>query len=284
MLKLVLLSVVVLVAAMAVLVFCGTLRWQAETKRLHARLQAARVQAGIKTYDPREIAELPAPVQRYFRAVLKTGQPLIAIGRVAHTGTFNMGGNTDQWRPFTSTQRVTTQSPGFVWDARIRMAPGLTVFVHDAYIAGSGVLVAKLLGLFEVMAQPSTPELAQGELMRFLAEGPWYPTALLPSQGVRWEALDDTRARATLTDHATTVTLVVDFDTRGLIRAVHSDGRYRDVDGVQVATPWQGRFWDYELRDGMRVPLQGEVSWVLPDGPRPYWRGRIQHVAYAYAQ
>ncbi|MBR9980229.1 MAG: hypothetical protein KFF50_04300 [Desulfatitalea sp.] len=102
MLKLVLLSVAVLVAAMAVLVFYGTLRWQAETKRLHARLQAARVQTGTKTYDPRDIADLPAPVQRYFRAVLKAGQPLIAVGSVAHTGTFNMGEDTDQWRPFTS--------------------------------------------------------------------------------------------------------------------------------------------------------------------------------------
>lgn len=39
-------------------------------------------------------------------------------------------------------------------------------------------------------------EVAQGELMRFFAEAAWYPTALLPSQGVRWQAVDDTSARA----------------------------------------------------------------------------------------
>ena len=38
----------------------------------------------------REIADLPQPVQRYFRAVLKEGQPLIAAARVSHQGTFNM--------------------------------------------------------------------------------------------------------------------------------------------------------------------------------------------------
>ena len=37
-------------------------------------------------------------------------------------------------------------------------------------------------------------EVAQGELMRFFAEAAWYPTALLPSQGVRWQAVDDTSA------------------------------------------------------------------------------------------
>jgi hypothetical protein len=40
-----------------------------------------------------------------------------------------------------------------------------------------------------------TPEIAQGELMRFLAEAAWYPTALLPSQGVQWKAIDDFSAK-----------------------------------------------------------------------------------------
>ncbi len=120
--------------------------------------------------------------------------------------------------------------------------------------------------------------------MRFFAEGAWYPTALLPSQSVVWEAIDDTQAKATLTDGITTVKLVFQFDAQGLIGSVSSDGRYRELDGVQVATPWQGRFWDYELRDGMLIPHEGEVAWLLQEGPKPYWRGRIQRIEYEYAQ
>ena len=70
------------------------------------------------------------------------------------------------------------------------------------------------------------------------------------------------------------------FDSQGLISSVRSDGRYREVDGVQVLTPWQGRFGDYEMREGMLVPLDGEVEWLLADGPKPYWRGRIQRIQY----
>lgn len=33
----------------------------------------------------------------------------------------------------------------------------------------------------------------------------------------------------------------------------------------------------------MRVPLEGEVAWMLPAGPWPYWRGRITSVTYAFA-
>ncbi len=282
--RVIVIVLVALIIATAAAVLYGSVRWRASTGQLLAEMRAARLRTGVETYDPGEIADLPGPVQQYLRAVLEDGQPLVTDVTVHHIGTFNMGEGAERWRPFISTQRVVTQRPGFVWDASISMAPGLTVFVHDAYVAGRGVLIARLLGLVTVMEQPSTSELAQGELMRFLAETPWYPTALLPGQGVRWEPVDDTRARATLTDGATTVELVFEFDSQGLISSVRSNGRYRDVDGAPVATPWQGRFWDYQLRDGMLVPMEGEVEWLLPEGPQPYWRARIERIEYQYAQ
>lgn len=283
-LKAILLILLLLAIIILVVVFYGRVRWQSRTKKLHEEMQAARFQTSTKTYDPRDLADLPAPVQRYLRAVLKDGQPLVAAVRVNHTGTFNMSETAEQWKPFRSTQRVITHRPGFVWDARIGMAPGMTVFVRDAYVAGEGILVAKLYGLLTVMEQPSTPELAQGELMRFFAEGAWYPTIFLPGQGVDWQAENDMQASATLSDGATTVKLVFNFDPQGLISSVRSDGRYREVDGVQLATPWQGRFWDYQLHEGMLVPLEGEVAWLLPEGPKPYWRGRIDHIEYEFVR
>jgi hypothetical protein len=97
------------------------------------------------------------------------------------------------------------------------MAPGVSAFVHDAYMLGEGSLHASLIGLFTVADVRGTPAAAQGELLRFFAEMPWYPTALLPSQGVRWEAIDNASARATVTDGATTVSLVFRFNPEGTI-------------------------------------------------------------------
>ncbi len=101
---------------------------------------------------------------------------------------------------------------------------------------------------------------------------------------VVWEAMDDSRAGATLTDGTTIVKLLFHFDAQGRISSVRSEGRYREVDGGQVATPWQGRFWGYEVRGGMLVPLEGEVEWLLPDGAKPYWRGRIISIAYEWVK
>ena len=71
-----------------------------------------------------ELIGLPTPVQWYFRAALTEGQPMIVAVSVDHTGTFNMSETGDQWKPFSSTQRVVAQRPGFDWEARVAMLPG----------------------------------------------------------------------------------------------------------------------------------------------------------------
>jgi len=277
--------VFVLVAVLLVVArLYGAYRWNAGTQELRARLDAARVPVRPQIVDFRELEGLPAPAQRYFRRVLEEGQPMVAGARVRHEGTFNMGETSDQWKPFTSDQKVVTRRPGFDWDGRVAMMPGLPVRVHDAYVAGEGVLQAYLLGLFPVVDMRGTGDVAEGELMRFFAEAAWYPTALLPSQGVRWEAVDDRSASATLTEGDFSITMLFTFDEGGLIEAVRAEARGRTVGSEVVPTPWRGRFWNYKERGGMLVPLDGEVAWVLPEGDKPYWRGRITEISYEFAR
>ena len=278
------LTIIVLAVAIVAVLALGAYRWQLGTKALRANLEAARLPMAPLTFDRREIAELPEPVQRYFRAVLQDGQPLIAAARFSHAGTFNMSETSQKWSAFTSTQLVIAQRPGFDWDGRIATIPGINAFVHDAYVAGSGILHAALCGIVTVADIRGTPEAAAGELMRFLAEAAWYPTKLLPSQGVRWEPIDNSAATATLQDGGTAVSLDFHFDEAGLIHTVRARARARTVKGGMVLTPWEGRFWDYELRDGMRIPIAGEVAWQLPEGPLPYWRGRITNINYEFAR
>ena len=222
-------------------------------------------------------------MRRYFDAVLRPGQSLISGVHLRQTGRFNSSEEGERWAPFAATQVVTTRPPGFDWDARVRMAPGLTAFVHDAFVDGEGLLHASLAGLFTVAQARGTPEAAHGELMRYLAEAAWFPTALLPSQGVRWQGLDEHSARATLTDGATTVSLDFGFGADGLIETARAAARYRKVGDAAVPTPWLGRFARYEMWDGLLVPTDGEVAWIFPEGPRPYWRGTITALEYELA-
>jgi hypothetical protein len=282
--KWVVLVIGVLVVAGLSLSAYGARRWADGTRALLVLLEASRVPVVPARYELHELDDLPPPVQRYFRTVLKEGQPIVSAVRVAHTGMFNMGESADQWKPFTSTQRVVTRRPGFVWDGRVMMMPGLPVHVHDAYVAGEGILHPAILGLFTLIDLRGTGEVARGELMRYLAEAAWYPTALLPSQGVRWAPVDDRSATATLVDGPLSLTLTFDFGDDGLIGSVRAEARGRTVGGKIVMTPWEGRWSNYQQRDGMQVPMSGEVAWLLPEGDKPYWRGTITELSYEFAQ
>lgn len=272
----------------------GSQRWTVSTAPLARELEAAR-NDGIVTglnpkatthYDPHELEGLPAPVERYFRAVLKDGQPMISSVTIEMAGTINMSADVEQWKPFTSVQRVITASAGarsgFMWNAQISMLPGLRVHVLDAYIAGKGLLRAAVAGLFKVADMSDGGEMARGEFMRFLAETPWYPTALLPSQGVQWAAVDATSAKATLVDGSVALTVLFHFNDAGLIDAVRADARGRMVGKEILMTPWECGLANYLVRDGMTVPISGTAAWVLPDGPKTYFHGTVKSMIYEW--
>lgn len=230
-------------------------------------------------YDPAQLAGLPSPVVRFFSFALDPGQQLVRSARFTQRGAFAMARG--RWAPFSAVEAFTVSPPGFVWDARIRMAPLVVAHVRDSYIAGQGVMHGALAGVLTMVDQRGTPEMAAGALLRYLAEAPWFPTALLPSAGVRWDPVDDSTARATLSDSGTTVSMDVHFAASGEIERIAA-ARYRDVRGTPVLTPWVGHYRDYSRVEGMMVPGESEVGWELPDGWFPYWRGRSVTAEFHY--
>jgi hypothetical protein len=280
---------VVLVMATVGLTVFGEHRWAARTTLLQARLEGGRVDGRPGTtplptrYDTREIEGLPAPVQRYFRAVLKDGQPLITAVNIDIAGRFNLSPTGEQWKPFTSRQRVVTRRPGFLWDAKIAMWPGVHVRVVDSYIVGKGLLHAAMQGLFTMADVQGEGEIARGEFMRWCAEVAWYPTALLPSQGVRWTAVDEHSAHATFTEGPITLTLLFRFNQAGLIGSFRAEARGGMVGKQMVMAPWEGIWSNYQLRDGVQVPLTGEVAWMRPEGRRPYFVGTVTALTFEFA-
>ena len=267
----------------------GPARW-AKLVRAHLNeldagsIDAAGRQPSPARFEARELEGLPAPVHRYFQTVLVDGPPSIAAVNIEMTGTINMSATAEQWKTFTSGQRAVTRKPGFLWNARVDMFPGVPAQVEDSYIAGQGRLNAKVFGLFAVADLHGGGEIARGEFMRYFAESPWYPTALLPSQGVRWETVDETSANATIADGPITLTLLFRFSAAGFIASVHAEARGASVgkDGAMVMLPWECKLSDYSPHDGMLVPMRGEVAWMRPEGRKPYFVGNVKELAYEF--
>jgi hypothetical protein len=91
----------------------GRRRWESGTRQLRGRLEAARASIATQSFSREQLEALPAPVQRYFRTVLREGQPLVAAVDLKQVGTMNLGETGEQWKPFTAKQRVVTRRPRF---------------------------------------------------------------------------------------------------------------------------------------------------------------------------
>lgn len=262
----------------------GAWRWQQATDDLAALMDGGRSRPAIRRYDVAELASLPAPVKRYFEAVLTDGQPIITAATVTQNGMFNMSATADRWKPFTATQYVITTHAGFVWNATIMLFPGVPVRVLDAYVAGHGTLRPSILGLYPMADMHGVGEIARGELMRWFSEAIWYPTALLPSQGVTWQAVDDHSATATMTDGPISLTLLFRFGADGLISIIHADARAQMNCKTVVMTPWECTMSDYRKQDGMLVPFTGAAGYVTPGAEKQYFRATIATIIYAFAE
>jgi len=261
----------------------AAIAWDSRSSSLRQQLDRAAV--GVPDlYSTEDLDELPAPVERFFRHVLKEGQPLIRAVDLVTEGQFQTGTTAAGWKSFTASQRFSTRPPGFVWDAHIQMAPFMPVYVRDAYVGDHTEMRGNVLGLFPVVAEAATRDLAAGQLHRYLAETIWFPTALLPAHHrVFWEAIDATSAIAMIHDRGMAVSLRFTFTPDGDVREVFASDRMRAVNGGYEPTPWAVRCNDYQDRQGMRIPTWCEAEWRLPEGPQPYWRGRVTNVRYELA-
>lgn len=240
---------------------------------------AAATKGGAVSFQ--ELAPLPAPVARYLRMALKEGQPLIRAVGYRQTGELRTE-KSNRWLPFDASQFVTAIPPGFIWDARVGIAPFLHLRIADGYFGGEGFGQVSLLSAVTLADEQGGAELNSGALHRYLAEAVWYPTALLPIAGVRWSPIDNNRARATLTDSGITVSLEFHFNDAGEVIGVYTPGRYARFDHGYRLTPWEGHFRRYEERAGMRIPMEGEVGWYSTNDWRPVWKGRIVEVNYMF--
>jgi hypothetical protein len=224
--------------------------------------------------------ELPVPLARYFRRAFPSGAVLFRLARLEQEGELRTELENVRWLPFRATHLVTPEPPGFLWNARVEIAPLLHVRVRDALVLGRGSGEVALLSAFRVDGAEGTVEMNSGALHRFLAEAVWYPTALLPSGRLTWRGVNDTAALATLTNSGVAISLEFRFNRAGEIVSIFTPARWGTFHGRYQQRAWEGHFRHYQARGDVVVPTEGEVGWYVGNELKLVWRGRITDVEY----
>ncbi len=226
------------------------------------------------------IERLPEPVQRYLRYAVPEGHPPIKIARLTQEGVFRTAVGQD-WMPMQAEQCFTPNPPAFLWQAKVRPAPFLWIAVRDTYDRKRGNVLVRLLSTIP-LADATGPEIDVSSLLRFLAEMVWFPTAFFDDSRIVWEGIDDSHARATITDGALKGSLVCTFDTEGKMTRCTTGERYMMAGDRVSQERWTGHFDRYEEREGFRIPTGIEAEWNLAGGDFSYGRIRVTAVAYEY--
>jgi hypothetical protein len=230
--------------------------------------------------DFASLRDLPAPVERYFRHVLRPGQPFIREAEFRQRGVLRTTPQSERWLEFRAEQLVMTGAPAFVWEARVSLSRLLHVLVQDSYADGVGSGRVRLLSLIPAGSDRNRLEMNSGSLHRYLAEAVWYPTALLPSAALSWEPIGSSKARATLTDRHVSVALEFGFNSDDEVASIYTPGRWGRFGKEYRQTPWEGHFSGYAERNGMLVPGAGEVGWYLNQEWQAVWKGWLLEARY----
>lgn len=221
---------------------------------------------------------LPAPVQRWLRTSGVVGTAIPTTVRLSQEGEFRLGAN-KPWMPFHATQHYTTNPPGYLWQVSMRMFPLIDVAGRDRYFEGTGEIEMRLASIIPV-ARASGGNLDRASLLRYLNEMMWFPAAaILPN--ISWEAIDDTHARATLTDADRSVSAIFVFDDQDRLIDMTAE---RWNDSEQTERPWSTPLSAWGEFEDIVVPIAGIGRWGAGEDIYDYIRLRITDLTYTTAE
>jgi hypothetical protein len=222
--------------------------------------------------------DLPAPVRRYLEFAGVEGRPRIRFARLLHGGLFRTTPDS-RWMPIEGEEYFSVDPPGFIWYAKARPMPLVHIRARDLYMNRKGNMLVKPLSVF-TLADAYGPEVNVSALLRFVAEAPWFPTALVPSQHVGWEAIDARSARVVVRDGSLRASGIFRFDPEGRIIEFETQDRFQADGRLAVRRPWGGIYRHYEEVEGFRIPSGAEVRWLSPPDVFAYARFELERVEY----
>ena len=168
------------------------------------------------------------------------------------------------WLRLEAEEHYSVQPPGFVWAGTARAGPLAVARARDMFAEGHGRMLVKVASLWPV-ADASGEQTDQAAMMRYLSEMIWFPAAFLAGN-ISFEAVDDSSARVTLTDHGRTATATLFFDTQGRVTDFVAK-RYRDLTGGSSDPEiWSTPVTGYGEFEGLWLPPAARRSTSSPAG------------------
>jgi len=184
-----------------------------------------------------------------------------------------------RWMNVGAEQYISTDPPGFLWKADVKVFPMVHLAGRDKYQNGKGHMLIKMFSIIPVV-KAEGPEIDQGAMLRYMAEMVWYPSFAV-SDYIRWESVDSLSARATMNYAGMSVTGLFRFNAHGDFIGFEAD-RYFQRKGGATLERWVVSVRENCYREfgGIRVPMNLSVSWRLSSGEFTWFELKIEEINY----
>src|SRR5947208_4987054 len=193
--------------------------------------------------------EVPDLVRQYVERNARTS-PDVRQVRFKQRGQMQL--RPGRWRAFDACQEMRIDRGEFAWQARFKLGPIIWLDVFDWFRGMDGRLDGRLWGLIPIV-KAGGPAVARGEAMRYLAELPWAPQAMVANPALLWQEVEDATVAVATRVHDSVAEVQLHFDSGGDIVRV-SATRPRLVGKNTVDTPFSGTFSDYRDFGDVRSP------------------------------
>ena len=131
---------------------------------------------------------------------------------------------------FTAVEEFAVHEAAFSWHARFPILPFLAMGIHDGLLAGEGLMRGRLAGI--PFMNKRGPALTIGAAMRYLAEIPWVPYAMLANDRLHWRQVDDITVEVSTDTLFGRAAVSIEFDAAGDVVRAYSDARPRDGESL----------------------------------------------------
>ncbi len=223
-------------------------------------------------FSEEDIADLPLPVQKYFRYCGYIGSSKMSSIKVEYRDVDFLFGKDKSTMKIDYTQYNYVEKP-------IRIAYidssmyGIPFEGLDTYIEGNASMKGVIAKLFTLFNQ-SGEVMDKASLVTCLSECLLIPNVALQDY-VIWQEIDNVHAKATISYYDISASGIFTFNEQGeMLSFTTYDRAAVSADGRSENVKWSAVFGEYEETDSIKKPTAFQAIWHYDDGDLVYFDGK----------